>query len=734
MKIMMATMALDIGGAETHIVELAKALQSQGHSLLIASAGGAYVAEIEAVGIRHVTIPMHRRKILDMISAKKALKKLILEEKPDIVHSHARIPSFLCGMLHKKMKFPFVTTAHWVFQAGGLLGYLTNWGQRVIAVSEDIKTYLQREYDYAPEHITVTINGIDTAKFSPEIDATAVKTQLNLPENAPVLSYVSRMDQDRALVAEQLIDIAPSLLEEIPDLHLVIVGGGNVFDKLLAKAEQVNQTAGRKLIHMTGPRTDINQFVAVGDVFVGVSRSALEAMAGGKPTIVAGNEGYQGLFTQDSLEEAMAGNFCCRGLPLSTPEQLKKDVVHAFSLSAEEKKALGDYGRWVIFDSYSVGRMAKDCLSVYEDLLKPRYKVLMSGYYGFDNAGDDAILQAIHQEVRAHTGVEGIDITVLSNNPKETYSRFGLKAIPRFDVFAVTKALWQCDALISGGGSLLQDRTSTRSILYYLWVISMGQRFGKPVMFYANGIGPVTRKKNRRRVMKVVERATVVTLRDKDSAEELRSMGVKRGDLHITADPVQAMIPASKEVGAGLLQRVGITGEFITVSVREWGDMGKFTGELAKFCDAVVETWGLQILFVLMQPARDLAVSREVAGKMKQASVILEEKTSPDQLMSVLGQAKLCVAMRLHTLIFSARMGVPLLGLVYDPKVASFLSETGMPSGGKVESFSSDIALAEGTKLLEQYDLYQEKIHSQQEKLEEKAKENQRLLWEMLGK
>ena len=114
---------------------------------------------------------------------------------------------------------------------------------------------------------------------------------------------------------------------------------------------------------------------------------------------------------------------------------------------------------------------------------------------------------------------------------------------PRFQVWKVLKSLWRCDALLSGGGSLLQDRTSTRSLLYYLSIIQAAELFHKPVMLYANGIGPVQKPSNRCRVRRAVERAALVTLRDGSSARELQEMGVTRPDLHVTADPVFNLPP-----------------------------------------------------------------------------------------------------------------------------------------------------------------------------------------------
>ena len=225
MKILMATMGLDIGGAETHIVELSKQLKQQGHDIAIISNGGVYVPEITAAGIRHYEAPLHLRNLGTMMKSRRILKDVIEKEQPDVVHAHARIPAFLCGTLHKSMKFPFVTTAHWVFTSKGALRYLTNWGERTVAVSDDIKAYLIREYGLPAEHISVTINGIDTEKFSPAVSGEEVIREFGLDKNRPILSYVSRMDEDRALVARQLIEIAPELDKRVPGIQLLIAGG-----------------------------------------------------------------------------------------------------------------------------------------------------------------------------------------------------------------------------------------------------------------------------------------------------------------------------------------------------------------------------------------------------------------------------------------------------------------------------------------------------------------------------
>ena len=115
MRVLMATMQLDIGGAETHIVELSKALARRGVEVFVASKGGAYVKELEEAGIKHFEVALHNKRIGSLTGAYKKLERIILDYKIDVVHAHARIPGFLCGLLQKKHGFRFVTTAHWVF-------------------------------------------------------------------------------------------------------------------------------------------------------------------------------------------------------------------------------------------------------------------------------------------------------------------------------------------------------------------------------------------------------------------------------------------------------------------------------------------------------------------------------------------------------------------------------------------------------------------------------------------
>ncbi|MBE7042308.1 MAG: glycosyltransferase family 4 protein [Ruminococcaceae bacterium] len=368
-NLLMAQMSMDIGGAETHIMELSLALQQRGYRVIIASNGGAFVPELEAAGIVHYQVPLHNKKPSNMLKSYRMLRKIIKNEKIDLVHAHARIPGFIAGKVCRKDKIPFVTTAHWVFETGKGLKYLTNWGQETIAVSEDIKSYLIKEYQLPEEQIVVTINGINTDRFSKNISFGSVAVEFGFDKDAFRIVHISRLDRSRADVAFLLVEAFAEIKKEIPNAELVIVGGGDVYHEIIAKAEAVNKTLGDQFIKLTGPRTDINRFVASADLFVGVSRAALEAMAAEKPTVLAGNEGDLGLYRSEKEESAFGSNFTCRGEMMPTVESVKNSILEYYNLKKTEQEQICRFCKKTVDRHYSVRRMADDAEKAYRAVL-----------------------------------------------------------------------------------------------------------------------------------------------------------------------------------------------------------------------------------------------------------------------------------------------------------------------------------------------------------------------------
>lgn len=246
---------------------------------------------------------------------------------------------------------------------------------------------------------------------------------------------------------------------------------------------------------------------------------------------------------------------------------------------------------------------------------------------------------------------------------------------------------------------------------------------------------PVRRPANRRRVKRVVEQATLITLRDHSSARELQDMGVTRTDLHVTADPVFPPGPPPRRPGGRSCwpgRRGPPARPFVAVSVRDWPDTGDFCRQLAQLCDHLHREYGLAVLFLLMQPSRDRATAQQVQSFMAEPSCLLDTPCTPRELMAVLGKAKLCLAMRLHTLIFAARMAVPSMGLVYDPKVDSYLKELDLPAAGRVDSFDAQEAIRRADALMADYPAVLSRLKDKSAAMARAAGENERLLLEML--
>ena len=313
-------------------------------------------------------------------------------------------------------------------------------------------------------------------------------------------------------------------------------------------------------------------------------------------------------------------------------------------------------------------------------------KVVISGYYGFHNSGDEAILYAML--LALGDAVPGLEAIVLSKDPGYTAREFGVRSIARDNPRQVFNALGEADLLISGGGGLLQDVTSPKSIIYYLGVVTMAKLLRKPVFFYAQGIGPINTTLGRALVRLVANRVNAITVRDSDSKDELAALGVTRPPVYVTADPVLGLEPSRINVNKGreILSSLGVGGGPVAgISVRPWKGLDGYKKVMAKVADNLVEE-GWQVLLVPMHCPGDMETCREVASMMHAEAFLWDDKAEYTDLLAVTANLDLSIGMRLHFLIFSAIFGVPVVGIPYDPKVNLFLQSLGLPPGLSAES------------------------------------------------
>ncbi|MCL2766533.1 MAG: polysaccharide pyruvyl transferase CsaB [Peptococcaceae bacterium] len=304
-------------------------------------------------------------------------------------------------------------------------------------------------------------------------------------------------------------------------------------------------------------------------------------------------------------------------------------------------------------------------------------KVVISGYYGFHNSGDEAILFAMSQALRKK--IPNLEITVLSKAPEYTRQEFQVSAVSRDNPWDVYRAIKKANLLISGGGGLLQDVTSPRSIVYYLGVIVIALMTGTPVFCYAQGIGPVRTGFGRKAVRRVMNRVNEITVRDEDSKQELLAMGVRQPEILVTADPVLGLdlSTVDRQLGKDILSSLGVgDGPLAGISVISWKGSSNYNEVIAKAADDLMAA-GWQVLLVPMHNPVDIKPCREVAALMKAKPVILDAGTYYKELLAIAANLDLAVGMRLHFLIFCALFGVPLIGISYDPKVDRFLQLIG---------------------------------------------------------
>ena len=734
-KILMALMSFSIGGAETHVLELSAELKKKGFDVVLVSGGGVYEEVLKEMEIPHYTAPLYTKNPLKVIKALKILKRVIKEENIDIVHAHGRIPAFLVSILHKFMKFTFVTTAHWVFTTKYGLKYISKWGKKCVAVSEDIKKYLMDNYKTNPMDIFVTINGIDTEKFSPQADYSSVMDEFSLSPDTKKIVYISRMDEDRAEVAFRLLNIAPALYEEHKDIEIVIVGGGNVYDKMVEKAEEVNKTVGKKLVTTTGARTDIYKFCAMSDIFIGVSRAALEAMSCAKPVIVAGNEGYIGIFDEDKLPVCIDTNFCCRGCELSSDERLLKDVKHLLCAKDEETDRLSEYSRETILNSYSVTKMADDNIRMYKAAIDGYdYDAVISGYYGFENSGDEALLCGMIKNLREID--EDIKLCVLSKRPKETALKYGVHSVNRYDFLKISKILERSRLFISGGGSLLQDVTSSKSLWYYISMMNLAKDAGVPIMVYANGIGPITKKSNIKRTKKALELAQKITLREDGSKGLLNEMGVDMGKVEVTADPALSIEPVSKEKAQELLELEGVPKgkKCLGISIRNWKTADEsFKVSVSEAICAVCKKYDMFPVFLPLKQPEDIETSENLAKELSVNSLILRNNYSAAEIIGIVGKMELMLSMRLHSVIYSANVYVPTVNISYDPKVSNIVSYLGLGKSLEIADITGEKLEKQMSDIIENNEEIKNELLSKCADFKEKAKKDACIAFEMIN-
>ena len=320
--------------------------------------------------------------------------------------------------------------------------------------------------------------------------------------------------------------------------------------------------------------------------------------------------------------------------------------------------------------------------------------ILISGYYGYGNTGDEAILSAMIVDLRAQ--IPEVEIIVVSGNPEDTKTHHQVDAIAPDDLQLIIHTITVCDLVILGGGGLFHDywgfvsesvlTTDHAGIALYSSIILLAHILEKPLMLYAVGIGPLQTDEGRFYTRGIIELAHTVSVRDKDSINILHSLGVNTEDIVVTADPAFSLKPNKKE--KGIIDRATQSGPVLGVALRYWDidvSPDDWEEQVADAIDSFIDAHNGSVVFIPFQKQdetllNDLNASERVLKRMSNHDrvLILEDDYSPAEIAGLIAECDLFLGMRMHSIIFAINSGTPTVGLVYDPKVQSLMEQAGI--------------------------------------------------------
>lgn len=687
MRIMHFAGGGDIGGAKTHIISLGCELAKGNDFHIISFRPGEFAEEAEKAG-------------LDVIVADKpwnipACLRLALQAvdkyKPDVIHCHGAKANLMGVLVKRRRRIPLITTVHSFPRQDYMgmplkqlvFGNINLWALRHVdyymAVAGRMNNYLI-EKGVDPQHIFTLYNGLD---FSAAQETPPPKEH----RDKVVLGIAARLTAIKNI---------PTLLEALararktdPRLRLRIAGVG---EEEQALREQVHKLGLDDVVEFAGWVTDMPGFFAGIDINVlpsfseGFPYSLLEGAFDRCPVIASAVGGVPEII--DHYETGL----------LFEPHDVETLTSHILLLAGNEqlRRELGERLWQRARSEFSLERMRETQEQVYASVLRScahkgqRWGAVICGAYGRGNAGDEAILQAITSQM--HELDPDMPLVVVSRNPKDTRLKNRTAAIYTFDLLALLRHLRRSRLFISGGGSLIQDVTSSRSLYYYLFSMWLARASGCRVLMFGCGIGPIQRPFNQKIAARVLNRnAEVITLRDSNSLRVLSGMQVDKPRIVLAADPTVNLMRTGRIGVASSFAREGIPADADKVAfcIRSWPTF-THPEHLAAAADHVYNSYGFLPVFIPIELPRDVEAASRVTQLMHVPYQACTQRYNVDELIGMLGSMKLVVGMRLHSLIFATMGLAPVVALSYDVKVSSFIRDVGGEYCLPVDSFTAE--------------------------------------------
>ncbi len=668
----------DTGGAKTHVHSLLHALTKTVDITLVCFRDGPFAEEAAALGI-DTRVYSGR-----FFSAMGQVEELIRSGGYELIHSHGSRGNLAGALLARRTHLPIVSTVHSDYKldylgrplAAVTYGTLNAWALRRIkyhiGVSDAMRdTLISRGFRH--NDTFAIYNGIDFERELPDTDRAAFYARIGA-QIAPgdvVVGAAARLDPVKDLAT--LVRAVAEARKSAPNLKLIIAGEGTERPHLEQLAHELGLDGAFTLC---GWLDDMDEFYGSVDIntLTSISESFPYAITEGAahrlPTVATRVGGIPRL-----VRDGETGYL----VDVGDYETLAQRIA-ALALDAQKRSELGSALFEKASREYSIDVTCREQIAVYNQILEReraggRAGVLICGAYGMGNAGDEAILDALVAEMRSIDPL--MPVTVLTREPRSAGERLDVETVHSFNAPKFLSIMKRRKLYINGGGSLIQDVTSRRSLWYYLFTLRAAKKRGCRVMMYGCGIGPVKREHGVASARKTLNSCVdVITLREPDSVEELARFGVTKPEIILAADPALTLLPADRDKVDAALADAGAdpSGRYAGFALRLWPGFAARAGDIAECARYVYKKYGLTPLFIPINHKSDSEAAEEVTKLLPDVPHTLLPGPLPSSLaIGILGRVEVAVSMRLHGLIFAAGQGTPVVGVSYDPKVSAFL-------------------------------------------------------------
>ena len=363
--------ALRSGGVERGTLEIAEAQIAAGFRAIVASAGGEMVPALEALGAKHITLPLTAKSPFAIWRNAAALAALARAEGVALIHARSRAPAWSALIAARRVGLPFVTTYHGAYNEGfpGKRFYnsVMARGDRVIAISHFIADLIRSRHGVEEARLRVIPRGVDLRRFDPGLVGTErlqkLRAAWGLPEARPIIMLPARVTRWKGQM------VLVEAMARLPGDSLALLVGdaeerAAFKAELLARIESLGLT---DRVRLVGHANDMPAALMLADVVIHAStdaeafgRTVIEAQAMARP-VIASDLGAP----RETVAEGVTG----WRTPPGDAAALAQAIGKALALPAVERAALGARARAAVLSGYTTEAMQAATIAVYRELI-----------------------------------------------------------------------------------------------------------------------------------------------------------------------------------------------------------------------------------------------------------------------------------------------------------------------------------------------------------------------------